>query len=52
MNDDVIYGGGTDDKGRDYTIEIIDLGYCLETVTKVESPDGRVDIYVDRESKD
>ena len=49
---EVLIGGGTDSKGRDYTMEIVDLGYCLETVTKVEAPDGRVDVYVDRESKD
>lgn len=50
-NHSAIAGSQTDAKGVMKTIEIYDRGTYIETITKVEKPDGQVDIYVDKESK-
>lgn len=46
-----ITSGGTNSKGAAVTSETYDRGTYTETITKVESPTGQVDIYVDKESK-
>lgn len=45
-----IISGGTNEKGATVTRETYDRGTYTETISKVEK-DGRVDIYVDKESK-
>ena len=46
-----ITSGGTNSKGATVTSETYDRGTYTETITKVEKPNGQVDIYVDKESK-
>lgn len=43
--------GGTNEKGATVTSETYDRESYTETITKVEKPDGQVDIYVDKEAK-
>ncbi len=46
-----IISGGTNEKGATVTSETYDRGTYTETFTKVEKPDGQVDIYIDKEAK-
>jgi len=47
---DPIISGGTNERGDVVTTETYARGTYTETITKVEG-DGKVDIYVDKESK-
>ena len=41
----------TDNKGNVKTTETYDRGSYIEIITKVETPNGQVDIYVNKKSK-
>ena len=46
-----VISGGTDSKGRVVQSETYDRGNYTETITKVTSDSGRVDIYQDKTAK-